>query len=217
MVKKGVFMAKLRNENLKYLLNDMRKKEWTIDSFPFEYNKHKTIVILTLYTDKEKKPNEYALAKVKFVRYNNTNDYINAYIDFFEVHFENTMRFVEFFGIQNKNANRDLFLDFASFFAPFIPKEKVIIKQDENERLILGGHTEGNDPNAIYCYDVRRSGLNKDGNPKHRRPENSNKAQILRPNLYEMYKDDTTLSFYFCNDPFRELRDEEIMFNVAKR
>lgn len=95
-------MVKLRNENLKYLLNDIRKKEWTIDSFPFEYNNHKTIVILTLYTDKEKKPNEYALAKVKFVRYNNTDDFINAYIDFFEVHFENTMRFVEFFGIQNK-------------------------------------------------------------------------------------------------------------------
>lgn len=208
-------MAKL--ENLEYLINDMHEKEWTIDSFPFEYNKTKTIVILTLYKDEEQKPSQYAKAKLRFVRYNDTNHYINAYIDFYEVHFESAMEFINFFGIQNTNANRNLFLDFNAFFASAIPKKKVIDKKDATERLILGGHSESNNPNSIYCYDVRRSGLNKEERFKHRTTENSNKAKVLRPKLYEMYKDDITLSFYFSDDPSRELSDEEIMANVAKR
>lgn len=41
--------------------------------------------------------------------------------------------------------------------------------------------------------------------------------KMIEPKLYEMYKDDITLSFYFSNDPSRELNDEVIMSNVAKR
>lgn len=53
------------------------------------------------------------------------------------------------------------------------------------------------DPNAIYCYDVRRNGRNKDGSPNKRSIEKSNKAQSLRRKLYERYCNDTNLSFSF--------------------
>ena len=96
-------MAKLRYENLKLLLNDMEKKEWLIDSFLFQYNNIEVIAILKRYKEKEKKPNEYAKAKLEFIKRENINNSINAYIDFYEVHFKNVNEFIEFFNIKNKN------------------------------------------------------------------------------------------------------------------
>lgn len=37
--------------------------------------------------------------------------------------------------------------------------------------------------------------------------ENGNKAQLLRPDLYEKFHSDETLSFYFCDVPEREKTD----------
>lgn len=53
---------------------------------------------------------------------------------------------------------RNLFYDFSIYFARFIPAEKIVRKNDELERRLLGGRSEGNNPNAIYCFDVRRNG-----------------------------------------------------------
>ena len=91
------------------------------------------------------------------------------------------------------------------------------IKQDELERRILGGRAERNDPFAIYCHDVRRNGLKEDGTPKHRSIENSNKAKILRPNLYSRLCSDSNLSFYFSRDISKEKTDEEIFSQFAMR
>ncbi|CAK7066933.1 MULTISPECIES: DUF6037 family protein [Fusobacterium] len=210
-------MAKLRYENLKLLLNDMEKKEWLIDSFLFQYNNIEVIAILKRYKEKEKKPNEYAKAKLEFIKRENINNSINAYIDFYEVHFKNVNEFIEFFNIKNKNEKRNLFLDFAINFAQFIPKEKIVHKNDQLERRILGSRAEGNNINAIYCFDVRRNGIRENGDLNTRSIENSNKACILRPKLYELYKDDLNLSFFFSENQEDELSDEIIISNVAKR
>ena len=210
-------MAKLRYENLKLLLNDMEKKEWLIDSFLFQYNNIEVIAIFKRYKEKEKKPNEYAKAKLEFIKRENINNSINAYIDFYEVHFKNVNEFIEFFNIKNKNEKRNLFLDFAINFAQFIPKEKIVHKNDQLERRILGSRAEGNNINAIYCFDVRRNGIRENGDLNTRSIENSNKACILRPKLYELYKDDLNLSFFFSENQEDELSDEIIISNVAKR
>lgn len=210
-------MAKLRYENLKLLLNDMEKKEWVIDSFSFKYNDIDVIAILKRYKEKEKKPNEYAKAKLEFIERENINNSINAYIDFYEVHFENANRFIEFFNIENKNGGRNLFLNFATYFTQIIPKEKIIHKNDQVERRILGSRAEGNNINAIYCFDVRRNGINENGNLNKRSIENSNKVNVLRPKLYELYKDDSNLSFFFSENEEDELSDEIIISNIAKR
>ncbi|MCF0170423.1 MAG: hypothetical protein HUJ87_08000 [Fusobacterium varium] len=195
----------------------MEKKEWLIDSFLFQYNNIEVIAILKRYKEKEKKPNEYAKAKLEFIKRENINNSINAYIDFYEVHFKNVNEFIEFFNIKNKNEKRNLFLDFAINFAQFIPKEKIVHKNDQLERRILGSRAEGNNINAIYCFDVRRNGIRENGDLNTRSIENSNKACILRPKLYELYKDDLNLSFFFSENQEDELSDEIIISNVAKR
>ena len=205
----------IRFENLKLLLGDMENRNLIIASFRFRYNIN-TAVILKRYQDGQTKPNKYAKVWLKFIDWKDTNNTVEAYADFFEVHFKTTEEFVNFFNIQKGNSMRDIFLDFANHFARFIPTGW---KQPNNdiERRLLGGYAEGNNPNAIYCFDVRRNGVDKNGNLNKRSIENSNKARILRPNLYSLYKDDKNLSFFFSDNIKDEKQDGEIIRMVASR
>lgn len=210
-------MAELLFKNLPSLLNDMEQKGWIIDSFLFRYKEERYFVILTLYRENERKPSEYAKAKVEFIKRKNINDSINGYIDFYDVHFHSREEFCNFFGVEKRNANRDLFKDFSKLFADFIPKEKKLNKSD-TERKLIGSRAEGNNPRAIYCYDVRRNGKKKqDGSLNQRSIENSNKAQSLRPELYEHYCNDMNLSFFFSDSLEDQKSDEEIMAIFANR
>ena len=206
----------IRFNNLPYLLKDMEQKKWIIDSFPFRYKTLDFIVILKLYKQNEMKPSPYAKATVEFIKRNDTNASIKGYIDFFNVKFKSVDEFCNFFQVKKGNANRNLFDDFSELFAKFIPREKVTTKTDI-ERSLIGRRAEENNPNAVYCFDVRRNGKKEDGTLNERSIENSNKADSLRSKLYERYCADTNLSFFFSDDPKDEKTDKEIMENFASR
>lgn len=207
----------VRFGNLVALRGDMEKKGWIIDSFPFSYNGVNTIVVITLYKDGERKTTENTVAKVCFVLRSDASVDLNATADLWNVRFNSVSEFCDFWHIQYQNQGRPLFEDFSVHFAKFIPREKVEVKKDEIERKILGGRTEGNDPSAVYCFDVRRNGIRADGKPNVRSIENSNKAEVLRPTLYARYRDDMNLSFFFSSDPNDEKTDEMILSQVAMR
>ena len=208
----------VRFQNLPELLNDMNRLGWIIDSFPFEYNGKQTIVILTLYTLNERKPSEYAKVKLEFISQDDANHSIKAYADFYEVHFNSVREFFDFFDINRLDGNRfrEIFINFSECFARVIPMQKVINKP-LLERELIGRRAEGNNPNAIYCFDVRRNGRRSDGTPNSRSIENSNKAEMLRPELYHRYRHDPNLSFFFSDNPNEERTDEEIINLVAIR
>lgn len=213
MIKANV---KIRFKNLPYLLKDMEKKEWIIDSFPFKYKGKDYIVLLKLFQEDDIRPSPYAKATVEFFKHLNVNNSIMGYIDFYEVRFNDTGEFCEFFDVERGYANRDLFVGFSEIFAKYIPMEKILKKSDV-ERRLMSKRLDGNNPNAIYCFDVRRNGRRKNGIPNVRSVDNSNKAQLLRETLYNRYCKDTNLSFFFSDDPKDEKDDEEIMRIFANR
>ena len=208
----------VRFQNLPELLNDMNRLGWIIDSFPFEYNGKQTVVILTLYTLRERKPSAYAQVKLEFISQDDANHSIKAYADFYEVYFNSVTDFFDFFDINRLDGNkaREIFINFSECFARVIPMQKVINKPPL-ERELIGRRAEGNNPNAIYCFDVRRNGRRSDGTPNSRSIENSNKAEMLRPELYHRYRHDPNLSFFFSDNPNEERTDEEIINLVAIR
>lgn len=206
---------KIRFENLPKLLKSMKQKDWIIDSFLFRYKKEDYAVILKTYNKKERKPNNFAVAKLEFIKTSDASSSIHAYCDFYEVYFDSVAEFADFFNIEIKNANRNLFLDFSKIFSKYIPDKKVDNKSELLCKL-QGSRCEGNDPDSIYCYDVRRNG-ETDGLSNVRTIENSNKARTLRPFLYGKYKEDTNLSFFFSPNPEDENSDEEIISRVASR
>lgn len=206
----------VRFQNLVSLLRDMENLGWKIDSFPFYYNGVNTIVVIKRYTEEDVKPSEYAKIKVIFVLKDNSTKRLKGWADFLEVKFGSVKEFCNFWHIQERGSYRELFIAFAEHFARFIPARKIEEKDDEVERRILGGYAEGNDPLAIYCYDVRRNG-ERDGVPNKRSWENSDKARLLRPNLYSLYSSEPNLSFFFSKNPEDEKTDEAIMSQVASR
>ena len=207
----------VRFTNLVSLKKDMLRKGWIVDSFPFSYNGVNTIVVLTLYKDGEKRPTEYTVAKVCFVLRNNAMVDLSGTTDFWKIKLYSDDAFYDFWHIQHQNQGNFSKEEFFEYFAKFIPREKVEDKKDEVERRILGGRAEGNDPSAVYCFDVRRNGRREDGKPNVRSIENSNKAAVLRPELYARYRDDKNLSFFFSSDPSDEKTDEEILCQFAMR
>ena len=208
-------MGKIGFENLPKLLRSMEQQGWIIDSFLFRYKEEDYVVILKTYNEKERKPNKYAVAKLEFIKTSDVSNSIHAYCDFYEVQFSSVKEFINFFNIEIKNANRNLFLDFSKIFSKYIPNKKDN-RKPELFRKLQGSRCEGNDPTAIYCYDVRRNGKTG-GSSNVRTIENSNKARTLRPFLYEKYKEDTNLSFFFSPNPEDSKSDGEIISIVAGR
>lgn len=206
----------IRFTNLPLLLKDMEDKGWVIDSFPFQYNKNDFIVILKLYSEEDQRPRSYAKASIEFFKHGDINNSILGYIDFFEVSFFSVLNFIKFFEIKSRENNRDIFINFNNVFACYIPKH-IIITKTYNEKIIMSSRLDGNDPNAIYCFDIHRNGQKNDGTPKVRSIENDNKARLLRPKLYQKYCKDKNLSFYFTNNPLKEKSDTQIMMNFANR
>lgn len=206
----------IRFHTLPSLLSDMEKKNWVIDVFQFTYNTIPCYCLFTLYDANEKKPSDNAKLKLEFIHQNNTNESIKAYADFLEVKFKSVSEFCNFFNIKGNGNYRDLFKNFANFFSTVLPKEITKNKPRTEERLIAR-RLEPDNPNAIYCFDIRRNGHDENGNNNVRSVRNSQKAEMFCSDLYERFKSDTNLSFFFSENPSDEVKLEEILRRFSER
>lgn len=209
-------MSDIRFKTLPSLLRDMRQTGWTITAFDFRYKKQSYVVILKMYGEEDRKPNEYAQASVEFCRAEDLTVSIFGYIDFYEVRFRSSDEFCRFFNVQSTGERRDLFLDFSEIFAGCIPPRRPVNPpRPVRDKMI--SRCEGDDPNAIYCWNVIRNGLSQNGVQKHRRAQNSNKAALAVPWLYEKLRDDDTISFCFTADIQKRREEAEIFADFARR
>lgn len=203
--------------NLCMLLDDMKIQKWWLESFIFTYNGVKAIVIIKRYKSYSDKKSKYAQADIEFIRYDNIDYYISAYCDWYKVEFLNRKEYYEFFNINSGIDNKEGYNNFNECFAKAIPNSVKLEKNDDFEKKILARRIDKNDPDGLYCYDIRRTGKKINGENKLRTDENSKKAQLLRPFLYNKYRHDYTYSFFFSPNKSDELSDEEIIKKVAKR
>lgn len=214
----------LRFKTLRILLNDMREKEWSTDTFYMTFNEVTCIVLLSLISNDDVITNPYALkkrgyivAKIQIFDPKNMNNNLVAYMDFYKIYFEDAKSFYKFFNIRKGVNFCDVFQAFSDAFSLAIPTEKIIEKNDKIQEKIILRKISPTEPNHIYCYDIKSLGYKSNGEPKKRSSENSQKAQLLRPSLYNLYKNDKRKSFCFSNDPNKECTDEEILHKVALR
>lgn len=206
----------IRFHTLPSLLSDMEKKNWVIDVFQFTYNTIPCYCLFTLYDANEKKPSDNAKLKLEFIHQTNTNESIKAYADFLEVKFKSVSEFCNFFNIKGNGNYRDLFKNFANFFSTVLPKEITKNKPRTEERLIAR-RLEPDNPNAIYCFDIRRNGHDENGNNNVRSVRNSQKAEMFCSDLYERFKSDTNLSFFFSENPSDEVSEKEMLRRFSER
>jgi len=197
-------------ENLKILKQDMENHGWIIEAFPFYYNNHDYIVLVKLYQNGDEKP-QYALLEVEILNKNNINNNLIVPVNINGFMTDaRTLR--EFFNINYVENIGDILRQFNEYFSGFIPTKINMNKSSDLETVMISSlsKSDSQDPNKIYCFALKR---NPDG--KTRSPFNDNKSRLLRPKLYEKFKNDKTVSFSYSSIKEKEKSDEEIINNFS--
>lgn len=204
-------------EHLKALRKDMEEKEWYIDSFRFMYKNFNYIVLVKRYLSTEKKP-EYALLKLEFLKESDFNYSMESPANSNGL-MTNKQVIYNYFGVEDNPNPKDFFEQFYRYLSGFIPSEVTAEKTESEIKTLvrsLSQSDKNDDANNLYCYMVRRNGKKKDGSLGERSPYNSNKARILRKELYTKLHADPHLSFCFSPNPEDKKTNEEIIRNWHK-
>lgn len=204
-------MGNMVLSNLKALRDDMKKQGWTISSFIFVYKKIEYVVLVKLFEDKDKKKNKYALVKLCFLRHGNTNDMLEVEANSYGLIVE-VKTLIEYFNIEFKENIADIMAQFCARLAGYIPSV-VLDNISEIQKIAMVKSlsiSDSQSPDKIYCTKIKR-------NPKgyNRTVFNSNKTRILRPTLYDIFKDDSSVSFCYDSSAAKENDDSTILKNFA--
>ena len=203
--------------NLKALRDAMRKQGWVVTCFDFTYKQRGYYVTVTDYINTPK-PDDFALVHLCFMRKTDITDSLSVPANQGGLMVEaQTLR--EFFGIEWVENLGDILHQFTEQFGKWIPVEIKDLSEGQKKAVVrqLGTSDASDDPDKIYCIDVRRSGKKSDGSLKKRSPFNSQKSEFLRPELYAKFKDDLNLRFCYSVDPSAEKTDRQIIASVAAR
>ena len=203
--------------NLKALRDAMRRQGWVVTCFDFTYKKRGYYVTVTDYVNSPK-PDDFALVHLCFMRKTDITDSLSVPANQGGLMVEaQTLR--EFFGIEWVENLGDILHQFTEQFGKWIPVEIKDLSEGQKKAVVrqLGISDASDDPDKIYCIDVRRTGKKGDGSLKKRSPFNSQKSEFLRPELYAKFKDDLNLRFCYSVDPSAEKTDRQIIASVAAR
>ena len=198
--------------NLKLLNDDMKNKGWIITSFTFRYKTVNYIVLVKRFLSEEKKGNKYSLVKLEFMKENNLEDSLLVEANSRKI-FVDAKIFREYFGIAYVPNLGDIFKQFYGIFGKSIPSTIKIVNTDFEKKAMVKSLSlsDSEDPTKIYCTNVRR---NPEG--QKRSVFNSDKTKILRPRLYEYFKDEESISFCYSNDESKNNDDATILKNFSK-
>lgn len=198
--------------NLKLLNDDMKNKGWIITSFTFRYKTVNYIVLVKRFLSEEKKGNKYSLVKLEFMKENNLEDSLLVEANSKQI-FVDAKIFREYFGIAYVPNLGDIFNQFYGIFGKSIPSTIKIVNTDFEKTAMVKSLSisDSEDPTKIYCTNVRR---NPEG--QKRSVFNSDKTKILRPRLYEYFKDEESISFCYSNDECKNNDDATILKNFSK-
>ncbi|MCT2159769.1 DUF6037 family protein [Granulicatella adiacens] len=198
--------------NLKLLNDDMKNKGWIITSFTFRYKTVNYIVLVKRFLSEEKKGNKYSLVKLEFMKENNLEDSLLVEANSKQI-FVDAKIFREYFGIAYVPNLGDIFKQFYGIFGKSIPSTIKIVNTDFEKTAMVKSLSisDSEDPTKIYCTNVRR---NPEG--QKRSVFNSDKTKILRPRLYQYFKDEESISFCYSNDECKNNDDPTILKNFSK-
>lgn len=194
--------------NILALRNNLRETGWCITAFSFVYNKT-SYTVLFEDLDKTKEKNKFYIARITFIDDNEDRRIsvlANTYS--FDISISQLRKFFKIKYIKNLG---DLFQQFYVNFNKFIPKQFVTPTPTQKDHIIKQLNSNDND-NSLYCYKVQRNGK-RDGIQSHRTIFNDNKTRLLRPILYEFFKNDNTISFCYSPKKSDEKTDNEIIRN----
>ncbi|WP_296568758.1 DUF6037 family protein [Ruminococcus sp.] len=202
--------------NLKYLKDDMAKNGWTICCFLFTYKEIEYIVLVKRFVASERRVSEYALVKLHFMNKNDLRDDYIVEANSYRLIIDNPQEFRNYFGIESTHNSGDIIKQFTERLGRSIPISMPNMNSidDIEKKAIVSSlsKSDSEDPRKIYCIGVRR---NPQGST--RTEFNSDKTKILRQNLFDLFANDTSISFCYSIDISQEKDDATIFSNFANR
>ncbi|HDF7002591.1 TPA: hypothetical protein PES30_002617 [Staphylococcus aureus] len=206
-------MSNLHLSNIQLIFDDMRDKDYIIDSFKFKYKNENYLVFVRRFKGKFiKRINKFAKVQLTFykestmknslvVEANNNGLIVNDYNMLYN-----------FFGIESSSFGKGLF-PFYESLNEAIPNE-VNLNSSKEKNISLSKELYKDDikeMDKIYCTGVTR--LSEGRKRSERRNE---KAKRLRPALYEFF-DDHSITFNFSPHEWKEKSDEQIKKDAVNR
>lgn len=194
-------------ENLKSLVKNMKDNNWIIDSFLFEFNQERYIVVVNLDF---KSSNNLVSSELIFYDYQNIKRSLKCLANRLRLFIDDSSIF-DFFNIQPTGRFGNAIEYFLTQLGESIPPLLSKIKSEGEKQILqkLAVSLDSNKNGGPYCYKTIRHNGNK-----RRSKENNTKTKILRPELYEIIGNDHTISFCFSNDPSLEKNDAQILANL---
>ena len=197
-------------KNLGPLRESMREHGWVVTCFDFVYKDLGYYVTVTDYGDGPR-PSKYAFVGLCFMRKGDIADSLLAGANRGGL-MAGAREIREFFHIEYSQNLGDILEQFSEYLGEFIPVSIPAVREDQKKAIVRQlGISDNEDPDKIYCTHMRRNGKNDDGSLRRRSSFNSQKSQLLRPELYDRFKDDTNISFCYSLDPDKEKTDEQII------
>lgn len=211
--------------NLRSLKKSLTDNGYFIELFTFNYKLKNFLVFFRLLNERERELSEYKYISGHFLikkldskdnvvaelsKYVNVNGFktkgttmskneIKEIREFFELPF-GTFKELKFSELYQKLNNS-------------IPLEINLINREKYKKeLSRALYDNTKEEDRLYCYDMRRLAVNK-----HRTIENSEKTKLLRPSLFEKYKEETTISFFYSPNKEDEETDLAIELKYSRR
>lgn len=198
-------------DNLKYLKEDMQKKDWTICSFMFQYKSTDYIVLVKRFVGNEKKHNKFAMVKLHFIKCNRTRNELETEANSGGLLIDaRTLR--EYFEIEYAENLGDVLRQFAQTLNRWIPASVPENFSDAQKEAMVRSlsKSDSEDPQKIFCNSVKR---NPEG--KRRTPYNADKTKLLRRALFNHFETDPSISFCYYAEQSKENDDMTILKNFA--
>lgn len=203
--------------NLGVLRDEMAARGWVLFPFEFSYSGEKYFVFVRRYVEPEPVP-DYAVVELRFEDQADRARVLEAPANRRRL-MVGAKELRTFFAIQYADNLGDILDQFAARLGQQVPAHLPPSVDASLREVVLRrlSVSDAEDPTKIYCTSVRRNQVRADGSPGQRSAFNAQKTQLLRPELFETFKDDPGISFCYSAAPADERTDEAIIRALAAR
>lgn len=206
-------MSNLQLSNLQLIFEDMRDKNYIIDSFKFKYKNENYLVFIRRFKGKFiKRINKFAKVQLTFYKKSTMKSSFIVEANNNGLILDDYNILYKFFGIKSSDFGKGLFPFYKSLNESIPTEANLNSSKEKNISLVKELYKDDvNEMDKIYCIGVTR--LPKGWKRSERRNE---KVKRLRPTLYEFF-DDQSITFNFSPHEFKEKSDEQIIKDAADR